>query len=784
MFLAPQISFADQETGSKEFYFERGETKTELSDNKKIIVSNEKKISKFTIQQNGRTLFDKELLDGNILSLKIITVDNQEYALVVYRQKGSDNALSFDVLTINGSKVNHQFNSDYYSRGKIMIDNNKIKLQYPEYEAEDSMTEPSRIIEQEFVVTSKGVEVGEKRTELAKLKPTSFMSLQGSNPDFSEVNDILTEEALKAEISPEILKAIASQESSWEQYWSVVPKRIKGCKKDSKKGTLAYDGTNAKLGYDCIGVGIMQISNHMYMDEGPAKEAYINRLKTDIRFNIQEGIKILKQKWNYSNSGLIPTVNDNDPMVIENWYFAIMAYNGLLPRNNPLERPYVAYQERVFERMKDYSLIDLTPFPTHTLKPYIRSDGILQFKNDNIKINGPVHLSSQSLAQGDTAYVTVNGLNMRKTPGGTTIGSLSKGTKVTVTGKYSGNNSRVNQYIWMPIKTSNGQTGWVASSYLDKNGYIKSYALEGVNRYDTAVSIGNHGWHWDRPNSVILGRGDLPIDSLTGSVLASNLNSPLLLTQKDMLTESTAKEIARLTPENIFILGGKKGAISAEVEYELNKRFGNNTNILRIDGESRYDTAYQIAKKVMETSGSKEIFITTGDETSSDPLAIAPYAGENNIPILLSRSKTLNENIKRFIRDYDIKKATIIGGTMPVSNKVENELASILGANNVERVKGATRFETNVDILHRYYKLGSTSKLFIAQGFNTTDALSAAPMASRNGSPILLTKTGSVPGEIKNLLTNHIHGKPNLYFLGGTGAISKNTRSEFKEMAK
>src|SRR5699024_4154465 len=220
----------------------------------------------------------------------------------------------------------------------------QITIQYPEYDEDDVMTEPSELVTQTFQISGNAVTASEKDVQALKQpeKEGSHMTQNKYNPSYGEVNQILTEEALKANVSPEIVKAIAYQESGWQQYWEKVPESIKQCKKGER--TLEYDGTHAKLGYDCIGGGIMQISNHMYKPEGKEKEAYIKRLKNDIRFNIQEGIAILKDKWNYYKNGTIPTVNDNDPMVVENWYFAILAYNGLLPRNNPLDNAYVAYQ--------------------------------------------------------------------------------------------------------------------------------------------------------------------------------------------------------------------------------------------------------------------------------------------------------------------------------------------------------------------------------------------------------------------------------------------------------
>ncbi|HZK56529.1 MAG TPA: cell wall-binding repeat-containing protein [Desulfosporosinus sp.] len=77
--------------------------------------------------------------------------------------------------------------------------------------------------------------------------------------------------------------------------------------------------------------------------------AYINRLKTDYDFNISEGARILNQKWR-----TVPKIGDGDRNKLENWYFAVWAYNGWSARNNPnyaRDHGIIAYQDRVYQLM-------------------------------------------------------------------------------------------------------------------------------------------------------------------------------------------------------------------------------------------------------------------------------------------------------------------------------------------------------------------------------------------------------------------------------------------------
>jgi hypothetical protein len=55
-----------------------------------------------------------------------------------------------------------------------------------------------------------------------------------------------------------------------------------------------------------------------------------SRIASEYRFNIAYGRHILEQKW-----GSTPRIGNGDPTVLENWYFAIWAYNGWGWVNNP-----------------------------------------------------------------------------------------------------------------------------------------------------------------------------------------------------------------------------------------------------------------------------------------------------------------------------------------------------------------------------------------------------------------------------------------------------------------
>lgn len=90
----------------------------------------------------------------------------------------------------------------------------------------------------------------------------------------------------------------------------------------------SYNSTGLTvISFDC-GYGIMQITSGMSGGAGfdPA------RVASSINYNIGTGARILVSSWNRSD---IPPVGTNRPEFIENWYYAIWAYNGFVFDNNP-----------------------------------------------------------------------------------------------------------------------------------------------------------------------------------------------------------------------------------------------------------------------------------------------------------------------------------------------------------------------------------------------------------------------------------------------------------------
>ncbi|WP_019415063.1 cell wall-binding repeat-containing protein [Paenisporosarcina sp. TG20] len=287
---------------------------------------------------------------------------------------------------------------------------------------------------------------------------------------------------------------------------------------------------------------------------------------------------------------------------------------------------------------------------------------------------------------------------------------------------------------------------------------VSGYRIAGDTRYHTSVEISKKGWK-NGAATVVLARGDDYPDALSGAPLAKKYNAPILLTKKNKLNEETKKEIARLKANKVIILGGTI-AISEEIVLEL-RSLGIDTE--RISGENRYDTSIEIAKRLGVPK--KEAIIATG-ENFADALAIAPYAAENQIPIILTKSRALPAKTKDYLKDFS--RTIIVGGLYAVSEEIEKQLPQPV------RLSGASRYETAAEIVRFGYD--ENSHVYVSTGTGFADALTGSALAAQNNTAVILVKK-EVSARAELLISEQ--NIKTFEVFGGSVAVSDSTITDF-----
>ena len=273
-----------------------------------------------------------------------------------------------------------------------------------------------------------------------------YVSASKINPDSSTMNCLLTETALIYDVPPEIVKAIAEGESgNWRHF--------------DMNGEAIVTADN--------GIGVMQITNQAGYNQ--------DRLKSDIVYNIQAGVETLDKMFKRKD---LPSINGGERDVLEHWYFAIMAYNGTKPVNSPIvqatgERNANAYQERILRIIEEMGLIDLTelPFSREHFQYDSNSRENIKFSALNYDFDLSLTKSKHFFETNQKVSATTNNVKIRTRPSidSPTLDTLHKDEIVTITGpfEYEEVSTKKNQFVWYPVKRSDGTKGYVASSYLN-----------------------------------------------------------------------------------------------------------------------------------------------------------------------------------------------------------------------------------------------------------------------------------------------------------------------------
>ena len=305
-----------------------------------------------------------------------------------------------------------------------------------------------------------------------------------------------------------------------------------------------------------------------------------------------------------------------------------------------------------------------------------------------------------------------------------------------------------------------------ASTSISKNGREYMIRYSGSNRFDTAVDVSKGNFSENTKNLIIV-NGMNPADALSGGPLAAKLNAPILLTESYRISDNTLKEIARLNPSNVYILGGNN-SVSKSVEGKIKAKLKSDAKLIRISGADRYETSVKIADEITGSNRTKGAgFVNGATSKFPDALGAAALLGSKDMPLILTNGSVLpsgTEGYKKNSNNY------IIGGTNSIN---------IYGLSG-KRLAGLDRYGTCAavanegfkDQLYDYSKSENASKFnaaVIVDGRNYPDALTAISVSKKNNAPILLVN-GIVPNTISNYMTKERRDRG--YIVGGANSVT------------
>jgi len=618
---------------------------------------------------------------------------------------------------------------------------------------------------------------------------------------YTEIGEKLEDMANQYNIPPVLLKAIAWMESGWKQY-----------ELDPTTGQPLTD--KPLMGRDGIGIGIMQVSSY-----DPKDTATIERLKTDIDYNIEVGCQMLNQKWR-----AYPKIGDGDRNVLENWYFAVWGYNSWATRNNPnVLTGKSAYQDSIFSLMgqKYNSAITFAPGATKLSKellppvnpPYLSSRwstpgsihlGDLEIDLDRLMESGGG--TGANSANGDYWYGYAPWASYYA------LGFYVTAYKSpSVTDKEAVSEKILNAYENLLEEADDLLLEKKDTSYSDAAKYYWT-VLQGPNLDASILKRAQTGYlnalnkllaETDKLALVGTGPSNLTAAQdygiiLQGSNLEANLKeqaeSGLLSTYTKLLAvadklalEGTASSNESAAKYYLAVMQGqildKSLTERAKIGYEKTCAFTPNPNpspvpsptpipepgeelsIERLYGTRAEDTAIKISQEGWANNSSPVVLLARVDRFQ-DALAAAPLAKKLKAPLLLTSPYQLDKAVLQEIKRLSSSaKVYVIGGEGAITKTVTNTL--VKEDLSYERIFGDSAADTAAAIAR---KIGSSTQVILASSTSFPDALSASAPAADLGIPILLTEQGKLPSATKQILKDF--GVTKTIIVGGKFAIS------------
>jgi putative cell wall-binding protein/streptogramin lyase len=179
-----------------------------------------------------------------------------------------------------------------------------------------------------------------------------------------------------------------------------------------------------------------------------------------------------------------------------------------------------------------------------------------------------------------------------------------------------------------------------------------------------------------------------------------------------------------------------------------------------VAGPTRYETAVEASKRAFprgleyeDVEGYRTVILTTG-QNWPDALGGSALAGVLDAPVLLTLTDTLPDVVIGELARLDADRVIVLGGPGAVSGAIEQRLSALgFTGGGLERIGGATRYETADLIMDRVADITEPAaapsdiegRVYVATGLNFPDALSASPLATHEGDPILLATGAGLP---------------------------------------
>ena len=288
--------------------------------------------------------------------------------------------------------------------------------------------------------------------------------------------------------------------------------------------------------------------------------------------------------------------------------------------------------------------------------------------------------------------------------------------------------------------------------------------------------------------TFVVANGWSPSDVGVASVLAARTSGPVVVyTAGDALSEKTRELMREASPAEVVIVGGT-AAVSRDVRTQI-RAASSESGISRVSGADRADTAAGTARRILggaSSAGRVTVIVANGWSPPDIGAAAALAARSGRSAVIYTQRDSLPEASASLLRDYNVTRVIVIGGTAAISTEVYDQIAAAASDASISRLTGADRVDTAAQAARRV--LGNPAAapdgvtLVIANGWSAPDVgVAAALAAATENSAVAYTSQGTLPAATAALITDYRPSQ--VIIVGGSAAVTNDVRAAITETA-
>jgi hypothetical protein len=258
--------------------------------------------------------------------------------------------------------------------------------------------------------------------------------------------------------------------------------------------------------------------------------------------------------------------------------------------------------------------------------------------------------------------------------------------------------------------------------------------VTGSDPVSASASVARESHGGGAPTIVIAGV-DALADGVVATGLAGALDAPILLNAPDQLSPQVRDLVRELDVERAVLVGGTN-ALGDAVAAALADQLG--IEVQRIAGNSRYDTAGQVADRFAEAvdvgrvAGLRTALLVPAEDVAASLEAGSLAASASTpLPVLISQEGGLNDPTVRAIERLGIEQLLVV--TSPAAPAAD--LAGFGGA--VRLIEGPAGAADEATAIHDF----RPPRVVVVPVGDEARALIAGPLAGRESGVILTADT-------------------------------------------